>query len=129
LAFLAHQLAQRLLPDHREHHRPDRVVRAGNSGLGEPEQDRFLATHPPQILGQLTLDPAVGPRVDPMDQSDQQLDQRNGDLRRPQPAQPRQQRQPHRTRCGPRIRRVRPRSSGPPRLDQFLARVGEQADR
>jgi len=96
---LAHQLAQGLPPDHREQRRADGVVGMVDGGLGEAEQDRFLAADPAQVLGQLALDAAVRACVDPVDQPDQQLDQRVGDLRATQSAERGQQRQPHRPRC------------------------------
>jgi len=98
-------------------------------GLGQPEQDRFLAANPAQVLGELALDAAVRPRVDSVDQSDQQLDQRVGDLRGTQPAQRGQQCQPHRSRRRAQVRRIGPDRPGPPPLDQLLARVGEQSRR
>lgn len=126
---LAYQLAQRLLPDHREQRRPDRVVRVRDGGLRESEQDRFLAAHPAQVLSELALHAAVGACVDPVDQPNQQLDQRVGDLRRPQRAQRDQQRQPHRPRRRTQIRGIGTHRAGPPRLDQLLARVDEQPGR
>jgi hypothetical protein len=64
-----------------------------------------------------------------VDQPDQQLDQRVGDLRATQSAERGQQRQPHRARRRAQVRRIRAERAGPPRLDQLLARVGEQPGR
>jgi hypothetical protein len=67
-----------------------------DGGLGEREQQALLAAHALEVGDQLLLDLVLGVRADLVDDLDQQIDQRVGDLRRARPAQHREQRQPDR---------------------------------
>jgi hypothetical protein len=126
---LAHQLPQRLLANHRIQRFAHDLVRVLDGGLGQPEQNALLAAHPPQILGQLPLHPPIRPRVDLVDQTDQQVNQRVGDLRGSDPTQRRQQGQPRRPGCGPQVRGIRTGRAGTPRLHQLLRGIREQPRR
>ncbi len=126
---LTHQIPQRLLPDHRKQRLTNDVVGMVDRGLGQLEQDALLASHPPQVVDHFFLDLAVGAGVDLVDQLDQQIHQRAGDLRGPHPAQRRQQRQPHRLLGIAQIRRERTRRPCPPSVNQLLAGIGEQVSR
>ena len=63
---------------------PSGPCRPGGSTAASASRNRIalLAAHPPQVLGQLPLDPLLGLGVDLVHQRDQQVDQRVGDLGR-----------------------------------------------
>jgi hypothetical protein len=84
---LAHEVAQGLLTDDRVDRRADGFLGLADGGLGDREQQPLLATHAAQVLEQLGLDAALGARVDLVHDTDEELDQRVGDLADPRPAQ------------------------------------------
>jgi hypothetical protein len=77
---LGDQVPQAVLPDDGKHHPPHRVVGPRERRVGDPEQDALLALDPPERVDQLSGDPPLGPRADPVDSRDQQVHQRVGDL-------------------------------------------------
>jgi hypothetical protein len=123
------QITQGALGNDWEQRAADRLVRMLDGGLGEREQDALLAAHALEVIDKLLLDPALGVRVDLVNQADQQLEQRIGDLRGTHPAERREQRHPDRGRMRAHPRRILAGRARLPCLEQLLRRVAEQAVR
>jgi hypothetical protein len=125
---LPDQLLEGLLAawHHRVQRLADGLIRMRDRSLGERKQQPLLATYPFEVGQQLAFHAPLSPRVDLVDQGNQQLDQSVGDLGLPRPAQTRQQRQPHRLRAGAKVRGVLLGGPRPPCAHKLLWRVGEQ---
>ena len=64
---LLHQVAQRLFSDHRKHHIAHHAVGLGERGVGKFEQQVLLSGDTLEVVQQLSLNLALGTRVDLMD--------------------------------------------------------------
>ena len=126
---LAHQVAQRLLANHRPDRPADRVVGMLDRRLGEREQDPALAANVLQIGDQLLLDAVLGARIHLVHHANQQIDQAVGDLARARQTKARQQRQAHLSRMGAQPRRMLGGRARAPRPDPLLLRLGKQVGR
>lgn len=71
----SNQIAQRLLADHRKHHVAHHAVRMGERSVGQLEQQVLFAGDALEVVQQLALDLALGPRADLVDGLDQQVHQ------------------------------------------------------
>jgi hypothetical protein len=105
-----------------------RVVGMGQGGFGHAEQDGLLAPDPAQVRQQLALHPALGASIDLVDQTDEQVDERVGDLGHPPVAQASEQRQAHLRRVGGQVRGVLCRCPSPPGVDHLVRGPLEQVD-
>jgi len=126
---LRHQVPQVLLTHHREHHRADRVIRAGQRRVGHPEQQALFPLHPPERVHQLGGHLPLSPGPDPVHRRQQHGHQRIGDLPAAAEHQRRQQRDHQ-------LRRMRAQVTGrldhrliPPLLQRRRTHISEQAGR
>ena len=79
IAFLAYQVAQRLLAHHRVEHLAHGAVRVLHGSTFRSEQQRLLAAGALEVVQQLLFHPVLGVGADVVDGLDQQIDERAGD--------------------------------------------------
>ena len=123
------QVAQSAFIDNWVHGGADRVVGSSDGNLGDPKQNLVLATDTTQIRDQFTFHASISVRVDLVDQPEEQINQRVGNLGLTRPAQRSNERHPDRHRRCEKIRPVGPGRSLPPRLNNSRRDVLEQIDR
>jgi hypothetical protein len=123
---LGHQVAQRLLSDHRVQGRAPHFVGLADRRVGELEKNPLLAADLLQLRRQLLLHPPPCTGVDLMNQGDEQFHQRIGDLRLAGGAQRGQQRHPYVRLRVAEVRGVHLDRPRPPCDHQLLRAVREQ---
>ena len=118
---LGDQVAQGLLINDGKDNRADCIARLGHARRGELEQQRRLAGNALEVSDQLALDPFLRRGADAMHGSDQQIDQRVGDLASAHMAEGCNQRQPGRRRMAAQLVQFLGRNA-PPIGQQNLGR-------
>ena len=123
---LGDQIAQGLLINDGKDNRADCIVRLGQARRGELEQQRRLAGNALEVSDQLVLDPFLRRGADAMDGSDQQIDQRVGDLASAHMAKGCKQRQSDRRRMAAQLVQFLGRDTAPVCQQNLGRKVGEQ---
>jgi hypothetical protein len=124
-----HQVPEGGLAHHRVKGGPHGLVGVLDGRRGQGEQDGLLAPHPAQVRQHLAFDPVLRPRVDPVDQGDQEVNELVGDLAPARPAQGCEQGEADRSWRGPQVEGVGLGRPVPPGHHHLLCDVGEQVFR